>query len=50
MVKLRHVILGNNVLAIRFPQFHEPADLMYDDATLLALQNIREPAIGQLAA
>lgn len=50
MVKLGHVILGHDVLAIRLPQFGKPADLMNDYSALLTLQDIGEPSIGELAA
>lgn len=50
VVKLTAVILCHDVLAVGFAKFHESANLMDYDATFLALEDIREPAVGQPAA
>jgi hypothetical protein len=50
VVKLTGIILGDDVLAVGFTEFHEPAYLVDDDAALLALEDIREPPIGQSPA
>ena len=40
MVELAGIILGDDVLAVGFSQFHESAQFVDDDAALLALQNV----------
>ena len=50
VIELTAIILGNDVLAVRLSQFHESAQLVDDDAALLALQDVRKPAIGQPSA
>ncbi len=40
MIKLAGIVLGDDVLTVRFAEFHESADLVDDDAALLALEDI----------
>ena len=48
MVEFRGIVLCDDILAIRFPQFGEPANLMYHNRAFLALQYLRKPPIRQL--
>ena len=48
MVEFRGIVLCDDILAIWFPQFGKPANLMYHNGAFLALQYLRKPPIRQL--
>ena len=48
MVEFRGIVLCDDILAIRFPQFGKPTNLMYHNGAFLTLQYLRKPPIRQL--
>jgi hypothetical protein len=50
VVELAGVILSHDVLAVRFTQFGEPANLVDDYSALLTLEDVGEPPVGESAA
>ena len=48
MVEFGGIVLCDDILAIRFPQFGKPTNLMYHNRAFLALQYLRKPPIRQL--